>query len=205
VPSSTNCSARPDAPASRLATSKSWQNRTPRQNGDHHRHRPSADRHFLARPFPASLPGAAWAVPRISQPCCTTGSTAGRTPQPGGIGRRTTSSPSSSPELRESPTPNCPRLWPIGTGQWKTGPRPSRHKPSSAGGRRPPPSEPKLSAAPRRLCRLDRFSRSNYPSRGEWSALGVRVDLTAGREAVILDIEGQPTLVWSGLVWSGLV
>jgi hypothetical protein len=30
------------------------------------------------------------------------------------------------------------------------------------------------------------------------SAVGVRVDLTAGREVVSLDIEGQPTLAWSG-------
>ena len=29
-------------------------------------------------------------------------------------------------------------------------------------------------------------------------AVGVRVDLTAGREAVIVDIEGEPTLIWSG-------
>ncbi len=29
-------------------------------------------------------------------------------------------------------------------------------------------------------------------------AVGVRVDLTAGREIVGLDIEGQPTLTWSG-------
>lgn len=29
-------------------------------------------------------------------------------------------------------------------------------------------------------------------------AVGVRVDLTAGREAVIVDIEGEPTLLWSG-------
>ena len=30
------------------------------------------------------------------------------------------------------------------------------------------------------------------------SAVGVRVDLAIGREVVSLDIEGQPTLVWSG-------
>ena len=30
------------------------------------------------------------------------------------------------------------------------------------------------------------------------SAVGVRVDLATGREVVSLDIEGQPTLVWSG-------
>ena len=29
-------------------------------------------------------------------------------------------------------------------------------------------------------------------------AVGVRVDLTPDREAVILDIEGEPTLIWSG-------
>ena len=29
-------------------------------------------------------------------------------------------------------------------------------------------------------------------------AVGVRVDLTTGREAVTIDIEGEPTLIWSG-------
>jgi hypothetical protein len=29
-------------------------------------------------------------------------------------------------------------------------------------------------------------------------AIGVRVDLATGREAVSLDIEGEPTLIWSG-------
>ena len=29
-------------------------------------------------------------------------------------------------------------------------------------------------------------------------AVGVRVDLTAGREALIVHIEGEPTLLWSG-------
>ena len=29
-------------------------------------------------------------------------------------------------------------------------------------------------------------------------AVGVRVDLTPNREAVIMDIEGEPTLIWSG-------
>ena len=69
----------------------------------------------------------------------------------------------------------------------------------------PPPAKPGQQAQPATRPWLDTSGRvvgrlADDRLHGyRWErAVGVRVDLTTGREAVIVDIESEPTLMWSG-------
>ncbi|MGH9303752.1 MAG: hypothetical protein ACRDZ5_04970 [Acidimicrobiales bacterium] len=67
--------------------------------------------------------------------------------------------------------------------------------PATPGGQAQPAIRPWLVTSGRAVGRLADGRLHGY----RWeSAVGVRVDLTAGRDVASLDIEGQPTLVWSG-------
>ncbi len=68
-------------------------------------------------------------------------------------------------------------------------------QPAKPGGQAVPVVRPWLVTSGRVVGRLADDRLHGY----RWEhAVGVRVDLTAGREIVGLDIEGQPTLIWSG-------
>ncbi|MGH9107200.1 MAG: hypothetical protein ACRDZX_15495 [Acidimicrobiales bacterium] len=67
--------------------------------------------------------------------------------------------------------------------------------PAKPGEQAPPAVRPWLVTSGRVVGRLADDRLHGY----RWErAVGVRVDLTAGREAVVIDIEGEPTLIWSG-------